>query len=240
MALQSDKDSKKTASALANARLCVEFLDEMPWVCAKTTARDLERLIAEWNPVKEKKVVRARADPMLEALDPSSALARQLKALGWTPPVPGEQQLQPPRQVEQDAMQAVEQQQPAMAVDAQQGQDSAQQPMPFSFSPSVRQVLFYSHSPSSPLTTLSPCSLLRSHTTPRGHSSLSPSKLPSTPSRPTTPPRLFPPAPPCLSPSRTLSPTPPSPQAGLNHRRTPRRTSLLASRSRLSLVMRVC
>lgn len=91
MALHGDRGSKKTLGALANARLCVEMLDEMPWPCAKSTARDLERLIREWNPVQTTPL----KDPLLnfdaQALDPHSELAKQLRALGWTPPVAGAQ-----------------------------------------------------------------------------------------------------------------------------------------------------
>lgn len=85
----SDRGSKKALTAIANASICVELLDEMPWQCAKSTARELERLIAQWNPTDAAPSA-PKEVPMgldAQALDPQSELAKQLKALGWTPPV---------------------------------------------------------------------------------------------------------------------------------------------------------
>ncbi|ORY78476.1 fungal-specific transcription factor domain-domain-containing protein [Leucosporidium creatinivorum] len=146
MALHGDRGSKKTLGALANARLCVEMLDEMPWPCAKSTARDLERLIKEWNPVQ---AVPPR-DPLLnldaQALDPHSELAKQLRALGWTPPVAGAQpetvvgaQQQPAADREVGFVVESHQEQPKQPVSMDQhpcfdeGQASASLPMAFSF-----------------------------------------------------------------------------------------------------------
>jgi hypothetical protein len=131
MALHGDRGSKKTLGALANARLCVEMLDEMPWPCAKSTARDLERLIKEWNPVQPAPL----RDPLLnldaQALDPHSELAKQLRALGWTPPVAGAQ----PEAVVRTQQQQATEQEVRLAVAAQQQQQTGQ-PMPMDQQPS--------------------------------------------------------------------------------------------------------
>lgn len=64
----------------------------MPWGCARSTARDLERLIGQWIPSEAPEVApSAPTEPSLALnaqalLDPHSELSKQLKGLGWIPP----------------------------------------------------------------------------------------------------------------------------------------------------------
>lgn len=127
----------------------------MPWPCAKSTARDLERLIKEWNPVQTAPL----RDPLLnldaQALDPHSELAKQLRALGWTPPVAGAQPetvvgAQQHQALDREVRLAVtvlqKQLDQPMPMDqqpsSQEGQTSA--PMPFSFAMGVSGALLSS------------------------------------------------------------------------------------------------
>lgn len=89
LALHCDKGSKKAAAALANAKICIEMLDEMPWLCSRNSARSLEKLLGDWNPQNATASPEVREPAITldaQALDPHSDLAKQLRALGWQPP----------------------------------------------------------------------------------------------------------------------------------------------------------
>lgn len=82
---------KRASVALEGAKACVQALDEMGFKCATQSCGILSRLISEWSPKPLPSTVPPGVAPpnttlVHEALDPNSDIAKQLLALGWTPP----------------------------------------------------------------------------------------------------------------------------------------------------------